>query len=212
MYFSLHYYVLFSCKTQLAKIQKESVSHVTKLQGMDCPERSVSTIIREYLKSSLDSLHETKYITDHTYSQFISRLPKIFSKCNRIESTNIPSTIEHGDFFGGNIIIHNNEPKIYDWSDSTISHPFLSIIVLLEEVKEFFSNTEAEQLLIEYLEHWTEYDTKENLYYEYCTLKTIAPSYYLSLYETFIFPSFKDNLDKKQIIESYIKKWKSRLE
>jgi aminoglycoside phosphotransferase (APT) family kinase protein len=123
-----------------------------------------------------------------------------------LKKSKIPLAIEHGDFFGGNIIIQNGQPIIYDWSDCTWSHPFLSIMVLLEEVRQFFSEESAESLLDLYLEEWYEFDSKTTLNEEYNLLAELSPEYYLSIYQTFIFPTFKDNWDKQQIIDHYIEK------
>jgi aminoglycoside phosphotransferase (APT) family kinase protein len=120
--------------------------------------------------------------------------------------------LEHGDFFGGNIIVQNGMPIIYDWSDCTLSHPFLSATVYLEEVEELFSYEFAESLLDDYVSEWTTFDSKDRLHEEYRLLQLIAPIFYLSVYQSFIFPAFKDNWDKRSIIEYYIEKWISTFE
>lgn len=195
---------------KLIEIQKKSVLNLRLLKDMKLPERPITTIVKQYLKLSLEQIYQTGYLKEDLYNELLNEVPNIIKKCNRIEKTNVPSTIEHGDFFGGNVIIHNNEPIIYDWSDSTLSHPFLSIIVLLDEVRNLFTYVEANQLLDEYISQWTDYDSKENLYSEYNIIKKLAPCYYLTLYQTFIFPEFRENWEKEQIIKDYINEWKSQ--
>lgn len=127
--------------------------------------------------------------------------------CGQLEQSRIPLSLDHGDFFGGNIIIQEGVPIIYDWSDVTLSHPFLSATVFLEEVEQFFSSDSAQLLLKEYLSEWNEFEPIDRLMKEYDRIKWIAPIFHLTIYVTYIFPTFKDNWDKKQIIDGYIDKW-----
>nr|WP_246593732.1 phosphotransferase [Evansella tamaricis] len=125
---------------------------------------------------------------------------------NLLKSTNLPLSLEHGDFFGGNIIVQDRKPTIYDWSDCSLSHPFLSVVSILDEVEHFFSKETSLTLLEEYINKWSEFNTKEELIKEYELIKLAAPAFYLTVYQTYIFPSFKDNWDKQQIIDGYINK------
>ncbi|MDQ0157463.1 phosphotransferase [Robertmurraya andreesenii] len=193
---------------RLAHIQKESIFHTNELKKLNCPIRPVSQVIRSHLKASLDDLVRTREISSETYWRLKDRLPNILEKCDLLEKhSKLPLALEHGDFFGGNIKIQEENAIIFDWSDCSLSHPFLSVIVLLDEVKQLFSERSAEILLEDYLCQWSNYGTRAYLLEEYRMLKTLAPAYYLVLYQTFIFPTFRDNWDKQQIIEDYIEKW-----
>ncbi|GIN13250.1 hypothetical protein J26TS2_31170 [Shouchella clausii] len=80
-------------------------------------------------------------------------------------------------------------------------------MVILKEVEQLFSEEVAQSLLNDYLEKWSCFDSKSHLIEEYNWMKAIAPVYYLTIYQTFIFPAFKDNWDKQQVIEGYIMEW-----
>jgi hypothetical protein len=192
---------------RLATIQKKSILHRSELKKLKCPVRPVSKVIKNYLEKSLSDLYNNKEIDSETYNKLITSFPIVLSMCDLLETSKIPLALEHGDFFGGNIITHNNNPIIYDWSDCTLSHPFLSTIVFLEEVEQLFSDEIAKSLLYGYLGEWSSYDPNDRLHEEYRLLKSIAPVYYLTIYQTFIFPTFDDNWDKQQILDHYIKKW-----
>ncbi|MCM3380814.1 MULTISPECIES: phosphotransferase [Shouchella] len=192
---------------QLAVMQKQSTRHIDELKKRNCPVRPVAKVIKSYVKCSFDDLYESHHISRETYQKLNTSIPTIINICDKIEKSNIPLALEHGDFFGGNIMVQNGQPVIYDWSDCTLSHPFLSIMVILKEVEQFFSEEVAKSLLNDYLEKWSGFDSKPHLIEEYNWLKVIAPVYYLTIYQTFIFPAFNDNWDKKQIIEGYITEW-----
>ncbi|MGM7684041.1 phosphotransferase [Cytobacillus sp. Hm23] len=191
---------------KLAEIQKKSIENINKIKHM-CPIRPISKVIQTYMRPSLNTLYNSNNISNEIYNQFIESIPAIINICDLLEQSHIPHAIDHGDFFGGNIIVHGNIPIIYDWSDCTLSHPFLSITTFLEEVEHFFSKEHATYLLDLYLAEWRSYNSPEQLYNEYELIKLIAPVFYLTVYQTFIFPSFHDNWDKQHIIDGYINKW-----
>jgi len=49
----------------------------------------------------------------------------------RLAAGTIPSTIEHGDLWPGNILVHQTGCAIIDWEDVRLAHPFFSIAPLI---------------------------------------------------------------------------------
>ncbi|MDE5413307.1 phosphotransferase [Alkalihalobacterium chitinilyticum] len=192
---------------RLADIQKHSALHRNELEKLKCPIRPIPNILQDYLDGSLQQLANKNEISSETYNKLITSAPIILEKSRSLISTKVPLSLDHGDFFGGNIIVQNGKPIIYDWSDCSLSHPFLSIVVFLEEVEHLFSQKISLTLLDEYLNKWTVFNSKEKLVQEFELVKLIAPAYYLTVYQTFIFPSFHDNWDKQQIIDGYVNEW-----
>ncbi|WP_343785117.1 phosphotransferase [Alkalibacillus silvisoli] len=198
--------------TNLAAIQKQSINQISELRKMGCPTYSVSQTTQGLLEVSLGELKEVGNFSNNTYSNLISTLSTVYKFCNELETSKIPYALEHGDYFGGNIIVQGDQPIIYDWSDCTISHPFLSATVIVDELEETFSSNIGECLLEEYLSEWNDFDTLENLRYEFNLVKRIAPLYYLTVYQQFIFPHLRDNWDQKQIIDDYVNQWLSTID
>ncbi|PSL43248.1 phosphotransferase family enzyme [Salsuginibacillus halophilus] len=196
----------------LADIQKNSLEHIEQLKELKCPVRPVSNIIQDYSEGTLYKLYRSNYIQSEVYQKLIVTLPRLINKSELLKSTNVPLALEHGDFFGGNIIVQDGKSVIYDWSDCCLSHPFLSVVTFLEEVEQFFSKAAALALLDEYLEQWNMFASKEALAKEYELIKSIAPAYGLTVYQTFIFPNFNDNWDKQQIVDGYINSWVKALD
>ncbi|MBU9711715.1 phosphotransferase [Evansella tamaricis] len=191
---------------RLADIQKHSIIQRNKLEELNCPIRPVSSIIQNYFEDSLNKLAIDNAIINESYNKLMNSIPTLMKMSNLLKSTNLPLSLEHGDFFGGNIIVQDRKPTIYDWSDCSLSHPFLSVVSILDEVEHFFSKETSLTLLEEYINKWSEFNTKEELIKEYELIKLAAPAFYLTVYQTYIFPSFKDNWDKQQIIDGYINK------
>ncbi|WP_373894062.1 phosphotransferase family protein [Virgibacillus sp. CBA3643] len=196
---------------RMVTIQKGSLIHSDKLQKLGCPVRPVIEALNNHLEESLGELASNNNISLEKHTVLKKSIPFMLSLARKLHESRLPISLDHGDLFGGNIIVQQEQPVIYDWSDSSLTHPFLSVIVLLEEVSEYFSEEESQKLLDSYLEEWKMFDTRSRLYEEFRLVRALAPMYYLALYQRFIFPAFEDNFDKQQIIDQYVEKWLSEI-
>jgi hypothetical protein len=61
-------------------------------------------------------------------------LPAIEDFARRLAAYGIPETIQHDDLHDAQIFLKDNRPLIFDWGDSCVAHPFLSMSVPLEGV------------------------------------------------------------------------------
>ncbi|MDV2582049.1 phosphotransferase [Alkalibacillus haloalkaliphilus] len=198
--------------SNLATIQKHSIDHLNELKNIGCPSYEVSSTLEEYLERCLKDLKASQVISEHTYEKLSVTQLEAKKLCQQLTSTQVPPALEHGDFFGGNIMVQDGKSIIYDWSDCTISHPFLSMTVIFDEIKETFSVNVANDLLKHYLGHWTRFGCIDELKKEFMLVKKVATLYYLTIYQQFIVPHFIDNWDQEQIINSYVKQWLSQFD
>ena len=70
----------------------------------------------------------------------------------------VPETIQHDDLHMGNLFADGSEARILDWGDSSISHPFASLVVTFRFLEERNglppSDPWFERLRDAYLEPW----------------------------------------------------------
>ncbi|MDQ0352494.1 aminoglycoside phosphotransferase (APT) family kinase protein [Alkalibacillus filiformis] len=159
------------------------------------------------MERSLKDLQASQVISENTYGKLSKTLLEANKLCQQLTSTQVPPALDHGDFFGGNIIVQDGKTIIYDWSDCAISHPFFSMTVIFDEIMEVFSEDVAHDLLEEYLGNWTRFGCIDDLKKEFMLVKKVAPLYYLTIYQQFIVPHFNDNWDQEQIVNSYVDQW-----
>ena len=57
---------------------------------------------------------------------------RIEELCVRLAAFDIPETIQHDDLHDGNVFLRAGLPLVFDWGDSCVAHPFLSMSVALE--------------------------------------------------------------------------------
>lgn len=99
---------------------------------------------------------------DQTLSnQVIDTLPTIKQICQELSGTAYSAALEHGDLHTGNILVKAGQPKICDWGDAWVTHPFCSLFPLLQEsfspegTLAIEPNTET--IINAYLEPWKQF-------------------------------------------------------
>ncbi|AXF57124.1 phosphotransferase [Salicibibacter kimchii] len=174
------------------------------------PKRPIETVLTEkQMKKTIKSLQN--HISHTSYQTLLNSIPSVLSLVQTLDSK-LPLSVDHGDLFGGNVIVENGEPLIYDWSNSSIAHPFLSVVRLVEEVAVFFSEDLREEVLNAYLCEWNDFGQIDELRYEFSIVRLLEPIYYLVVHILMIFPSFQDNVDQEEIIDNYVTKWLGDIE
>ncbi len=63
-----------------------------------------------------------------------ARIPELADAADRLAGDGIPPSLDHGDFAAGQVILGEMGPVILDWSDATITHPFLTAASFLGDV------------------------------------------------------------------------------
>ncbi len=58
-------------------------------------------------------------------------LPVIEARCAELAGLGIRPTIQHDDLHDGNVLRKGSRTVVFDWGDACISHPFLSLTVVL---------------------------------------------------------------------------------
>jgi hypothetical protein len=61
------------------------------------------------------------------------RIPALVQACRALAASGIPDSLDHGDLAGDEVIMGAMGPVFLDWSDGSITHPFLSAAALLAD-------------------------------------------------------------------------------
>jgi len=61
-----------------------------------------------------------------------TRTAAIADACDALAATGIPDSLDHGDLSASQVIVGEMGPVIFDWSDASITHPFLSLAAFLD--------------------------------------------------------------------------------
>jgi aminoglycoside phosphotransferase (APT) family kinase protein len=60
--------------------------------------------------------------------------PRFAELCVELASRGIPETIQHDDLHQWNVYVRDGRPRILDWGDSSVGHPYFSLVATLRHV------------------------------------------------------------------------------
>ncbi len=67
--------------------------------------------------------------------RLIERIPAIADRCRELSDSPVPVTLHKEDLRAENVAWHGDSFLFYDWSNTTISHPFFSMSYFLNRMK-----------------------------------------------------------------------------
>ncbi len=86
------------------------------------PDRRLTTLAEQYerLLERVDRPEDGRLV------------PRVAALCEQLASVGISETIQHDDLHDGNVLTHDDTYVVFDWGDSCVTHPFLTMSVTLE--------------------------------------------------------------------------------
>lgn len=151
-----------------ADIQIKTISYVDELLLMNVNDwrlKNLPQLYNDFIKQKEMLLADG--LMSFEFDVLNNLTPKLEILCERLAAYKIPETIEHGDFHDNNILIQGDEIIINDWGDTSIAHPFFSIVSVLESAKRNHQLQESDQFYLNlrntYLAQWKNYETEDKL-------------------------------------------------
>jgi hypothetical protein len=116
-----------------AELQRGESAHTHDHLAHGVPDLRVATLPARY-----DDLLERKLPLER---EEIDRLrafaPRFAELCDELVAHGVSETVQHDDLHMGNVYAQGKQVRLLDWGDSSISHPFVSLVVtfrFLEDV------------------------------------------------------------------------------
>jgi hypothetical protein len=108
-----------------ARMQRGSVSKIEHWIDAGTPDRRL-----HLLPALVDELLAATVLLDHDQRRAIeATLPGLARVCGDLATTNFAHGIDHSDMHGGNVLVGRGKPRLADWGDACITHPFASPFV-----------------------------------------------------------------------------------
>ena len=63
--------------------------------------------------------------------------PRFAALCHELAAHGVPETVQHDDLHHANVYAEGERLRVLDWGDSSISHPFASLVVTFRFLEEF---------------------------------------------------------------------------
>jgi hypothetical protein len=63
--------------------------------------------------------------------------PRFGQLCGELARDGLAATVQHDDLHMANVYVQEGRPRLLDWGDSSISHPFFSLVVAFRFLEEY---------------------------------------------------------------------------
>ncbi|MGY2085700.1 phosphotransferase [Blastococcus sp. SYSU DS0539] len=100
-------------------------------------------------------------------NRVLAGLPGYAAACRALAAGPVPPTLQHDDLHDANLFVSDGQHRFFDWGDSSVSHPFLTLVVTLRFAARVLGLPAGDQGLIRlrdaYLDEWRELGTAAEL-------------------------------------------------
>jgi hypothetical protein len=118
---------------QYAELQRGEAPYAGDHLAHGVPDLRVATWPARY-----DHLLSCYLPLDNDEIRWLSEFaPRFAELCGELTARNVPETIQHDDLHMWNVYRDGERLRVLDWGDSSISHPFASLIVNFRFLEEF---------------------------------------------------------------------------
>jgi hypothetical protein len=137
-----------------AELQRGEASHIASHLAHGVPDLRVGTLPARYD----ELLDQDLPVAPEDREQLRAFSPQFERLCEELASGNIPETIQHDDLHMNNLYVEGERLRVVDWGDSSISHPFASLVPTFRFLEERNGLTEGAPEIARirdaYLEPW----------------------------------------------------------
>jgi hypothetical protein len=116
---------------EYGRLQLEVAPHAEELLALGTPDERLAVLpglFRELLAKRPPGL------TDEEQRRALSAVPRFEELCVALAEDGLAETIQHDDLHDGQVFVRDGRYLVFDWGDSCVSHPLLSLTVTLRSV------------------------------------------------------------------------------
>jgi len=154
-----------------AELQIEMAARVPELLGLGVPDRRLATLPQLYaqLLEDSDSLRVglEPGLTPEEYQRLRDLQPRMAGLCEQLANAGLPETLTHEEVHDGNVLVNDGRYMFIDWSDSSVAHPFFTMLVTIRAAAHRLElaeeGPEMMRLRDAFLEPWTTFATRPTL-------------------------------------------------
>lgn len=196
---------------QYAQLQVSLSVRVSDLIGLGCPDRrlyKLADAIEPLLMCSAETLSGSSMVfSENELDQLRARIPEFKQMCADLATYSIPTSLEHGDFWAGQVVLNGDKCVFIDWSDCSVSHPFFSLYFLTDTDIELPDVPDVrERLRDAYLRPWTAYEPMDKLIKAFDLAMQLAPLHHALIYHQQILPQMQARWEMGNMVKFYL--WK----
>jgi hypothetical protein len=137
-----------------SELQRGEAAHAHQHLAIGVPDLRVPTLPARYERF----LHGELPLEQDGLRHLREFAPRFAELCAELAAYDVPDTIQHDDLHHANVYSQGEQLRLLDWGDSSVAHPFFSLVVtfrFLEEINKLPpSDPWFARLRDAYLEPW----------------------------------------------------------
>ncbi|MDQ4074849.1 MAG: phosphotransferase [Chloroflexota bacterium] len=152
-------------------LQIEMAAHVPELLRLGVPDRRLTELPQLYAQL-LEATENLRVglepgLTHEEYERLRDLRPRVADWCEELATVGLPETLTHEEVHDANVLLGGGRYIFTDWSDSSVSHPFFTMLVTIRaaahRLKLAEDGPEMMRLRDAYLEPWTTFAPRNQL-------------------------------------------------
>jgi hypothetical protein len=194
-----------------ARLQIASSREVPRLLAEGVPDRRLGWLARRI--EALFADHAAMLpdrpagLSPAQITRLQSLIPEVRRLCHMLATYPLPATVEHGDFWPGQIVVNGERSIFIDWSDASVAHPFFSMLFFLVESEDYFPKQRDTRMRLRdaYLEPWTAYASTGTLIEAFELAQPLAALHHALVYHQAVLPGFEIKWEMELMVPFYLK-------
>jgi hypothetical protein len=119
---------------QYAQLQRELMPHVSSLLSAGVADMRAPVMLQRFDEAVAAVTRRSRPQDAEVIRRIAARRDVVAGWCAELAGMSIPASLDHNDLHIGNVFVHGDRVRFYDWGDSVVAHPFASMIVVWKDM------------------------------------------------------------------------------
>jgi hypothetical protein len=194
-----------------AEVQIATATRLDELRALGVPDRPLEALAGRLAPMLADTAATLPGRPAGLSAEERARLralaPRTEIMAQDLAAYGLPTALEHGDFWAGQVVVGERGFGFLDWSDSSLAHPFFSLLLFLVEIEDFFPRVPwvRERLRDAYLEPWRPLAPGADLTRAFELAQPLAALHHALTYHTVVLPNIEVKWEMELMLPFYLK-------
>ncbi|PDW03114.1 phosphotransferase family protein [Candidatus Viridilinea mediisalina] len=196
---------------RLAELQLASVPRYAELRALGLPEYPLERLaarLEPLLADPAAALPDRPAgLSPSEWTALQHLATRVATLSTQLAAYDLPTALEHGDLWAGQVIVGPQGSSFLDWSASSLTHPFFSLLLFLVEIEDFFPRERGirERLRDAYLEPWGAYARGAKLTQAFELAQPLAALHHALIYHRIVLPNLEIKWELELLLPFYLK-------
>jgi hypothetical protein len=195
---------------RFAELQIALSDRADELLVLGVPDRRLTQLpvwLDELVFDELALHSSAAGLSDKEIEALRTRVTRLREACVELTTSPLPASLEHGDFSPSQVLVGERGPAVVDWSDSSLTHPFLSMGFLTEPSAPLPDVSDPVAWVRQvYLEPWQQFASLDQPQELMAVALKLAPLHHALIYHRTILPCLENRWEMERMLPYYLRR------